>query len=214
MKRILAISALVVTVMTGLSSCVIRHDDYYDVQPTNTYQYHFSDEFNSDYNRWSFQDNANKASVYISNGQLHYDYHPYDNGTNTVAVTSGMPVSTGRYDIQTRFRSDNAMALAWGVSSSDYGYSFFIDDRGYFAVYDEGTASIKAQALIDWTQNGAIRQGWNDVELQSTKSGSWIGYINGTQVFQIPARTQYGNQVGYMVLANTSGDADFIDMAW
>jgi hypothetical protein len=106
------------------------------------------------------------------------------------------------------------MALVWGVSPNSYGYSFFIDDRGYFALYDEGSASVASQALIDWSQNGAIRQGWNDVEIQSTSGGAWIGYINGTQVFQIPARRLYGTQVGYMVLNNTSGDADFIDMAW
>src|SRR5438128_1892795 len=113
MKRILAISILAIAATVGISSCVVRHDDYYDAQPTNAYQYSFSDEFNSDYNHWSFQDNANKASVYLSNGQLHYDYHPYDNGTNTVAVTTGMPASANRYDMQTRFRSNNAMALGW-----------------------------------------------------------------------------------------------------
>lgn len=214
MKRLLFIPAMILLTAIGISSCVVRHDDYYNTQPASSYQYSFNDEFNYDRNNWSFSDNTNRAYVTIANGQLHYDYHPTDNGTNTVAVSTGMPVGTYRFDIQTRFQSNNAMALVWGVSSSDYGYSFFIDDRGYFAVYDEGAASVKAQTLIDWTQSGAIRQGWNDVELQATKGGNWIGYINGTQVFQIPARTMYGSQVGYMVLANTSGDADFIDVAW
>ncbi len=204
---------LALAAMSCLSSCVIRTDDY-DTTPANPYQYGFSDDFNSDVNGWSFRDGANKASVYLSSGQLHYDYHPYDNGTNTVAVSTGMPPATRAFDIQTRFRSDNAMGLVFGVSSSDYGYSVFIDDRGYFAVYDEGTASIKEQALLDWTQTGAIRQGWNDLELQATRDGSWVGYINGTQVFRIGARTLYGSQAGFIVLANTGGDADFLDVSW
>ncbi len=200
-------------ISVGLSSCVIR-DDYYNATPASPFQYNFSDDFNGDVNGWSFRDGANRASVYFSNGQLHYDYHPFDNGTNTVAVSTGMRTGTQAFDIQTRFRSDNAMALVFGVSPSEYGYSFFIDDRGYFAVYDEGNASLKAQAIIDWSQSGAVHQGWNDLELQATRNGSWIGYINGTQVFQIPARTVYGTQIGYMVLANTNGDADFMDLAW
>jgi hypothetical protein len=214
MKQLMSITILALVIALGLSSCVVRNDDYYNVQPSDSYQYRFSDEFNYDSNHWSFSDNGNRAYVTIANSQLHYDYHPSNNGTNTVAVSTGMPAGTYRFDIQTRFRSNNAMALVWGVSGSDYGYSFFIDDRGYFAVYDEGTATIKPQALIDWTQSGAVREGWNDVELQATKNGNWIGYINGIQVFQIPARTLYGSQVGYMVLANTSGDADFLDVAW
>lgn len=214
MKKLLTITMLALAAMTGISSCVVRNDDYYNTPPAPSYQYSFADEFNSDYNKWSFQDSKNRASVFISNGQLHYDYHPYDNGTNTVAVSTGMPVSTRRFNLQSRIKSDNAMAMVWGVSPSDYGYSFFIDDRGYFAVYDEGTAGISAKALIDWSQSSAIRSGWNDLELQSTNDGNWIGYINGTQVFQIPSQTLYGSQVGYVVLANTSGDSEFIDLAW
>lgn len=211
MKQLLAI--LIAATTLGLSSCVVRHDDYYNPQPANPYQYSFADEFNYDNNQWSFRDVNAGASVYLSGGQLHYDYHPANQGTNTVAVSTGMSTNTYRFDIQTRFRSNNAMALVWGVSPSSYGYSFFIDDRGYFAVYDEGTSSIASRALIDWSQSGAIHAGWNDVELQATGS-SWIGYINGTQVFQIPAQRLYGTQVGYMVLSNTSGDADFIDVEW
>jgi hypothetical protein len=214
MKQLILISSIALASVVGLSSCHFHDDDYYSPTPSTGYQHSFSDAFNTDYNQWSFKDNGNNASVYLSNGQLHYDYAPVDNGTNTVAVSTGMPASTYRFDIQTRIRSNNAMALVWGVSASDFGYSFFIDDRGYFAVYDEGTASIKSKALIDWTQSAAIRTGWNDVELESTANGSWIGYVNGTQVFEIPARTLYGSQVGYMVLANTAGDAEFIDMAW
>ena len=213
MKRIFLSLAVILGASFLLSSC-IRNDDYYNTPPVNNYRYIFSDDFNNDQNQWSFTDNANRAYVSISGGQLHYDYHPALSGTNTVAVTTGMPQSTRYFDIQTRIRSDNAMALVFGVSASDYGYSFFVDDRGYFAVYDEGTSTIPATKLIGWSVSGAIRTGWNDLEIESTRSGSWVGYINGTQVFQIPAKPLYGNQTGYMVLNNTSGDADFLDQKW
>ncbi len=209
MKRALLLFTLL---SASLTSCVVRDDSYYNPEPASPYQYSFTDEFNGDYNGWSFKDGTNHAQVYVSGGQLHYDYHPYDNGTNTVAVSTGMSTGSRAFDIRTRFQSNNAMALVWGVSPADYGYSFFIDDRGYFALYDEGTSSIKPSAIIDWSQSNAIRSGWNDVEVEATRSGSWIGYINGVQVFQIPARTLYGSQAGYMVLANTSGDADYLDV--
>ena len=212
MKRFTGIALLFAAASAGLSSCVVR-DDYYNAEPVNPYRYSFTEDFNNDYSQWSFRDNANHASVYISNGQLHYDYHPADNGTNTVAGSTGMSAQYA-FDIRTRFQSNNAMGMVFGVSSTDYGYSFFIDDRGYFAVYDEGTSGIKPQAILDWAQSGAIRQGWNDVELEATSTGSWIGYINGTQVFQIPAHTLYGTQAGFIVLANTSGDADYLDVKW
>jgi hypothetical protein len=207
MKRL---SILALLLIIGLSSCVFHDDDY--VVPPVGYQYSFIDDFNNDRNRWSFHDDANNASVFISSGLLHYDYHPFNNGTNTVAVSTGMH-TTHDFDIQTRFRSDNAMALVFGVSQSEFGYSFFIDDRGYFAVYDEGNASIQPIPLIDWSATGAVRPGWNDLELEQAGS-SWVGYINGVQVFQLPARTLYGNQVGFMVLANTAGDADYVDVKW
>jgi hypothetical protein len=207
MKR-LSIFALLLVL--SLSSCVIRDDDY-NVQPVG-YQYSFSDDFNSNYNQWAFSDNVNRAYVTIAGGQLHYDYHPKNDGTNTVAVSTGMR-TTRDFDIRCRIRSDNAMGLVFGVSPTDYGYSVFVDDRGYFAVYDEGTASIGAQAILNWTQSTAIRTGWNDVELEQV-GNTWVGYINDIQVFQLPARTLYGQQVGFMMIANASGDADYLDVQW
>ena len=207
MKRLFLLPLLLVL---GLSSCVIR-DDNYDVQPVG-YQFSFVDDFNNDYNQWSFQDNANNASVYLSGGMLHYDYHPRNSGTNTVAVSTGLR-TTRDFDIQTRLRSNNAMALVFGVSPSDYGYSFFIDDRGYFALYDEGTSGIQPKAILDWSASGTIRSGWNDIEIEQV-GNSWVGYINNVQVFNIPARHLYGSQVGFMTVANTSGDADYLDIKW
>ncbi|MBS1630755.1 MAG: hypothetical protein JST27_11935 [Bacteroidetes bacterium] len=211
MKRLLLFPALALIASLSFSGCVVYSDDYYDTTPA--YSHSFSDDFNTDRYGWGFTDRANDASVYFSNGRLHYDYHPANNGTNMVAVSTGMSSAVTRFDLQTRIHSNNAMALVWGASSSEYGYSFFIDSRGYFAVFDEGNVSLPARAVVDWTRSGAVRDDWNDLELQANGS-NWIGYINGVQVFQIPARTLYGSQIGYMVLANTNGDAEFIDLSW
>ncbi len=212
MKRLLLLPAFAVFACLSFSGCVIYSDDYYDATPA--YSHNFSDDFNTDRYGWSFTDRSNNASVYFSDGRLHYDYHPQNDGTNTVAVATGMNTSVPCFDLQTRLRSDHAMAMVWGVSASEYGYSFFIDDQGYYAVYDEGNSGLAPQPIIDWTRSGAIREDWNDLELQADKQGNWTGYINGVQVFQIPARTLYGSQIGYMVLANTNGDAEFIDLSW
>ena len=209
MKKIARITIVLIAATIGLASCVRR--DYYDAQPVG-YQYAFNDDFNNDRNLWSFRDSKNGAEVYISGGQLHYDYTPVDNGTNTVAVSTGMNINRD-FDIQTRFQSNNAMGLVFGVSSTDYGYSVFIDDKGYFAVFDEGTASLKPQAIVNWTQSSTIHKGWNDLEVEAT-GDTWVGYINGTQVFRMPAHALYGSQVGFMVLANTNGDADYLQVKW
>lgn len=196
---------------TGLSSCIKA--DIYNTQPTTTgYQSSFNDDFNYDAHNWTFNDGNARAQAYVSNGVLNYSYHPSGNGTNTLAITTGWDRNHD-WDIQTRISSNNAMGLVFGVSASDYGYSVFIDDRGYFAVYDEGTATIAAASIINWQQSSAIRSGWNDLEVEQYK-GNWTGYINGTQVFQIPAHTLYGNQIGYEVLANTDGKADYLTIRW
>ena len=210
--KLITIPILAAFVLTGLSSCI--KTNVYDTQPVSTgYQYSFSDEFNYDAHNWSFSDGVNRAQVYVSNGQLNYNYHPSANGTNTVAINTGWDRTLRNWDLQTRLSSDNGMAVVWGVSNSDNGYSLFIDNRGYFAVYDEGTSSIAPAAIINWTQNTAIRNGWNDIEVEQT-GNTWTGFINGTQVFSIAAHTLYGDKIGYEVLANTNGSADYLDVRW
>ena len=69
-------------------------------------------------------------------------------------------------------------ALVFGVSNTEYGYSFFIDDKGYFAVYNEGNANIPVKTILDWQYNAAIVSGWNSVEIEQ-HNGYWTGYVNG-----------------------------------
>src|SRR5206468_47440 len=105
------------------------------------------------------------------------------------------------------------MGLVFGVSNNDYGYSFFIDDKGYFAIYKEGNSTTPAKAILDWQYSSAIRTGWNDIELEQT-GNYWTGYANGTKLFEIPAQYLAGSKIGYIVLAGTSGQADYLTVQW
>lgn len=206
-------SALLVLLFlaAGLSSCIVK-DDYNTPPATTGYRYTFNDDFNYDGHNWSFKDATNGAEVYLSNGMLNYSYAPKTNGTNTVAITTGADLRYD-WDIQTRFRSDNAMGLVFGVSPTDYGYSVWIDSKGNVAVYDEGTAKIAPTALLSWQNTAAVRQGWNDLEVEQNGT-SWIGYVNNTKVFELPAHSLQGSQIGFMVLANTNGQADYLTAQW
>ncbi|HEY9178397.1 MAG TPA: hypothetical protein VIN07_11930 [Flavipsychrobacter sp.] len=199
-----------------ISSCVKK--EYYTVEPPaepKGPQYYsiFDDEFNNNINNWTFSDPGNAAYVTLVNSWLKYTYMPPNDGTNTVAINTGAKLHRN-FLVQTRIRSDYAMGLCFGVSDNDYGYSFFIDNDGYFAVYKEGTANEGVQTLMDWQESEAIyRNGWNDVEFEQI-GNYWTGYINGVKVFEIPARNLGGNKIGYIVLAGTTGYADYLTVQW
>lgn len=215
MKRItrhIPVLAIALAAIVALSSCV--RNEYYQPQPQPQqpigYQYYFEDNFDNNQYNWAFSDPQNSAYVDIYNGELVYDYNPPNEGSNTVAISTGVDM---RYDflIQTRMSSNYAMGLAFAVSPNDYGYSFFIDESGYFAVYREGSAGEQPTVILDWQYSAAINNNnnWNDVELEQI-GNYWTGYINGTEVFRIQAQATYGNQVGYIVLAGTLGYADYL----
>lgn len=198
-----------------ITSCVKK--EYYTVEPTEpqpvTYNYIFDDDFNNNINNWAFSDPANAAYVTIGNSWLKYTYIPPNDGTNTVAINTGAKLHRN-FLVQTRIRSDYAMGLCFGVSNRDYGYSFFIDNEGYFAVFKEGSANEGVQTIMDWQESSAIyRNGWNDVEFEQT-GNYWIGYINGVKVFEIPAKYLDGQKIGYIVLAGTTGYADYLTVQW
>ncbi len=67
---------------------------------------------------------------------------------------------------------------------------------------------------MDWQASEAIyRDGWNEVEFEQT-GNYWMGYINGVKVFEIPAKSINGNKIGYIVLAGTTGYADYLTVQW
>ncbi len=187
--------------------------DRYVVEPQPphppAFQYGFEEEFTHDVRGWAFDDQFDSAYALVQNGLYKFVDYSWTGGYHIASVPTGIPVHRD-FLIETRFRSDNAMALVFGASVSDYGYSIFIDDQGYYALYKEG---LYPEALIDWEFTEAIRVGNNDLELE--QSGShWYGYINGIQVFRLPARQLSGNETGFMVLAGTTGYADFLRAKW
>jgi hypothetical protein len=195
------------------TSCI--KNEYHNVTPEPVpvgYQYSFNDEFNNNVNNWEFTDPANEAYVDIINGTLKYTYLPVDPGTNTVAIATGANVKRD-FLVQTRIRSDNAMGLVFGVSNKDYGYSFFIDGQGSFAVFKEGDANTPVKTIIDWTYSSTIQVNWNDIELEQI-GGYWIGYINGTKVFEIESQYLSGSKFGYIVLDGTTAYADYLTVQW
>jgi len=211
MKRVIYIFA-VLALFTGavsLSSCV-KHDDYNTVP--GGYNHEFNDDFNSNYNGWAFNDPANYAYADVYNGLYKLSFSASGSGTYSSTIPTG---ANFNYDflVQTRIKSDNAMGVVFGASSNSYGYSFFIDDRGYFAVYNEGSNSSGATTLLDWQYSNAIRTGWNEIEIEQ-HGYYWTGYINNVKVFEIQAQPVYGSKCGFMVLSNTTGYADYLTVHW
>lgn len=195
-----------------MSSCI--KNEYYNTTPAQPvgYQNIFDDNFDYDSHNWSFSDPDNDAYVKIANGNLKYTYIPSGDGTNTVAVNTGLN-TYGNFLIQTKIQSNYAMGLVFGVSNTDYGFSFMIDDNGYFAVYKEGNATTPAKTILDWQYNSAIVSGWNNVEFEQ-HNGYWTGYVNGTKLFEIASQSMYGSKVGYIVMSGTTGYADYLTVQW
>jgi hypothetical protein len=206
--------ALVLAGSLLLTSCI--KNEYYETNPNTQqpigYQNIFDDNFDYDAHNWSFSDASNDAYVSVGGGRLKYEYNPPGEGTNTVAINTGVNVNRD-FLIQSRISSNNAMGIAFGVSNSDYGYSFFIDDQGYFAVYREGNASTPVKTIIDWQYNAAILTGWNNIEFEQV-GNYWLGYVNGTRLFEIPAQNLYGSKTGFITLAGTTGYADYLTVQW
>lgn len=198
-----------------MTSCV--KNEYYTTEPEQppVVQYNnvFDDNFDNNINNWAFSDPNNAAYVSIANSWLKYTYLPINEGTNTVAVNTGAKLHRN-FLIQTRIKSDYAMGLTFGVSNSNYGYSFFIDNQGYFSLYKEGTAQDGVQTIIDWQASDAIYpNGWNDVEFEQV-GNYWIGYVNGVKLFEVPSQYLAGSKIGYIVLDGTTGYADYLTVQW
>jgi hypothetical protein len=193
------------------TGCIIQ-EDRYDTQPQEPvvgYQAIFNEDFSNDTRGWAFDDPQDSAYAFVRDGAYKFVDYSYTGGYHTAVVPTGAPAGRN-FLVQSRLTSNYAMALIFGASNSDYGYSFFIDETGYFAVYEEG---YPAQTIIDWQYSADIQSGWNDVEVEQV-DGYWYGYINGAKVFQTPARGLTGTQCGFMVLANTTGFADYLTVKW
>lgn len=196
------------------SSCT-RRDNYYDPVPQHPtgYQYEFSEPFNNDTRGWAFDDPIDSAYALVTNGEYKFVDYSLTGGLHTAVVPTSADVDNN-FLVQTRLESDYAMGLIFGASDTHYGFSFFIDHAGYFAIYNEGGKNQPLRILQNWTQNNVIKEtGYNDVEIEQ-RGDKWYFYINGTQVASMNAIYMPGDQFGFMVPANTTGYADYLTVKW
>jgi hypothetical protein len=209
---ILSVILLAAFVFAGCS----RRDDYYDPQPPPPvgYQYQFTEEFDNDTRGWAFDDPTDSAYALVTNNEYKFVDYSFTGGLHTAVVPTTADVD-GNFLVQTKLESNYAMALIFGASNSDFGFSFFVDNGlQQFAIYNEGGNSQSFQTLQDWTQNNVIKTtGYNEVEIEQ-KGNKWYFYINGTQVASMNAKYLPGDQFGFMVLANTTGYADYLRVKW
>ena len=210
------LTSLTVIMLAGLSSCT--RDDRYYPQPDYPQSYTFVDEFTDNRNQWNFTDNAYLAYGYISNGTYKIDY---ENNVSPAYYVS-KNIHFNRYDdftIYTRIGSDNNMGLLFGYDSRNgsYGYSFTVSYDGYYALYDEGGNGYgdDVQAIVPLQTAGFVagRGDWNELRLEQ-RGSRWIGYINNQQVFNIEAQPLYGTNVGFILMSDTHGEADYIETDW
>ncbi len=210
---------LVIAGLLTLPGCIQKN--YYDANPNNngnnyhsndstTTTYIFDDEFNgTDRYGWSFTDAADSTYASISGGTYQFVDYSKTNYPNSVVMTNAS--TSGTLTIQTRIQSNNMMGLVFGTSSSDNGYAFYVDSNGYYSLYKEGFGSVASTTIIPSTQDTmyATKKGWNTLEVDQA-NGTWTGYINGTQVFSMAARTLGGSGFGFKVAPATVGYADYL----
>lgn len=197
------------------SSCVIRENN--NVYPNNNYNNNnnnntasFDEEFNgSDNYGWTFTDAADSAYASIANGS--YQYVDYSNTASNMSVVPTGINTQSNFSVKTRIKADNQMGLIFGASSTGNGYAFYVDSAGYYSLYQEGSGSTASTAIIPSTQDTvyALKKDWNTLEVDQT-NGTWTGYINGTQVFTMAARSISGSSFGFKVLPHTIGYADYL----
>ena len=71
--------------------------------------------------------------------------------------------------------------------------------------------SVAATVIIPSTQDTlyATKKDWNTLELDQV-NGNWTGFINGTQIFQMTARTGSGSSFGFKLVPGTVGYSDYL----
>lgn len=215
-KYMIALLALALT--ATFTSCV--RNDYYTPDPNNNNNnnpdpvvYTFNEEFSNDNRGWAFSSSADSAYASVSNGQLEFINYSVL-GSNTQVVQTNMSTS-GNFTIESKIKSDYQMGIIFGNSGNqyEYGYSFIIDNGGYFIVYKEGNATTNVQVVKDWTANNAINANWNKVVIEQ-KNGYWTFFVNGYEVHQMAARPLNGTYCGFIVLSQTQGYADYLTVNW
>lgn len=199
-----------------VTSCV--RDNTIRPQPNPIRQYSLIEDFNNDDMGWSFADPVNYAYGVVSNGTFKFDYN--DDYTQAYYVAQNFGFNPyNDFTITTKLGSNNNMGLLFGYNESNnsYGYSFTIDYDGYYALYDEGGNGYgpDIQTLVEPQTNNYvnINGDWNELSIKQI-GNRWIGYVNGNQVFSLNAQKFRGNGVGFVDIANTQGEVDYLDVHW
>ena len=221
MKTIHIIAVVLFLAGTALfTSCMQRN--YYNTNPNNTntghnnnnginpgYPQEFDEEFNgADKYGWSFTNATDSAYASITNGS--YQYVDYSAVLSNMSVVNTGVNTQGNFTVITRIKSNKIMGLIFGASATDNGYAFYIDTVGNFSLYKEGAGTTASTTIIAATYDSlAVKNDWNILEVDQT-SGNWTGFINGTQVFQMTARTITGSDFGFKILPGTVGYADYL----
>src|SRR5690606_7101687 len=197
----------------ALSSCE-RH--YVEPYPPVENTYTFVDEFVDNRNGWAFADQVEDAyGVVTGNGTFAFSYlDPYG-----IAYYRSKDIRFNpdkNFVLQTRIGSDNNMGLLFGFDdrTGAYGYSFTVDYDGYVALWDEGGNGNGNQDIVavvePFRHNAVNRNGnWNDLVLEQV-GNNWIGYVNDVKVFTVRAQYLAKGSVGFVVVGNTRGEADYI----
>ncbi len=108
------------------------------------------------------------------------------------------------------------MGLLFGYDDATgaYGYSFTISEDGQFALWDEGgngNGNTDIVEIVRPTQSNAVNPNgdWNDVLIEQV-GNNWIGYVNDVKVFTVRASYIVKGSVGFVVVGDTRGEADYI----
>lgn len=180
--------------------------------------YSFIEDFDNNRNDWQFSDGRNLAYGIISNGTFKVDYN--DNLLEAYYVSKSIRFNTyNDFTLTSRIGSSRNMGLLFGYNGNTgaYGYSFTVDYNGNYALYDEGGNGYGANiyAIVPPTNQAFVRRNgdWNDLRIEQ-RGRQWIGYINGNQVFSVPSQSLKAGSVGFVVEANTQGEADYIQADW
>ncbi len=201
------------------TSCIQRTD--YNTNPNNNnyhnnnglnpgYTQEFDEEFNgADKYGWTFTDAAelSRSEYYKQELSICRDY---SNVLSNMSVVNTNVNTQGNFTVITRVKSNKIMGLVFGASSSSNGYAFYIDTVGNYSLYQEGAGTALSTVIIPSTSDTlAAKNDWNTLEVDQT-NGNWTGFINGTQVFQMTARSVSGSNFGFKILPGTIGYADYI----
>lgn len=213
MKNLLFTSGILMSLI--FSSCV---RDNIRPLPPPVREYAFIEDFNNDNRGWSFADPVHFAYGVVSNGTFKFDYN--DDYPESYYVSRGFGFNPyNDFTISTKIGSNNNMGLLFGYDERNYsyGYTFTIDYDGYFALYDEGGNGYgpDIETLVEPQTNNRvnINGNWNVLTIEQ-RGNRWIGYVNNYQVFNIAAQNFKGSGIGFMNVANTQGEADFIEAHW